>query len=406
MGSIALRPPEAGWLALGFAGVSIVAVLLLLLFGTYTRRELAQGNLVSSDGVISIKTEATGTVTRVLVKEGGFVHRGDALVEVSGEQSSVSLGNSREQVIRDLQTKLDKFKLDLAEQKSAFETTQSELKQRIESLRRQWAAMGAQLEIQRQRAASAEALYVQWKSLGNNGVVSRMQLLQQQDTALQNQSSLKEMERQRLDLAQQFTETQANLKRLPGEFQGKQNDTERSLADVRQALSEAQVLRALVLTASSDGTVTNLLVHPGDSVAAQQTVMTLLPFNSRLMAELLIPSRAAGFIKAGDRVVLQYDAFPSQKFGVHGGTIASVARTALLRGQLNAASDTGPDEGRYRVLVSLDQQTVLAYGQRASLRPGMSLTAAIHLDRRKLIDLIIHPFYELWGNATQGDAHG
>ncbi|MFA6064174.1 MAG: hypothetical protein WC736_16410 [Gallionella sp.] len=51
------------------------------------------------------------------------------------------------------------------------------------------------------------------------------------------------------------------------------------------------------------------------------------------------------------------------------------------------------NDSRYRVEVALDSQSVLAYGKRESLRPGMTLDADVLLDRRRLIEWVLEPLY-------------
>ncbi|WP_267891346.1 HlyD family efflux transporter periplasmic adaptor subunit [Xanthomonas oryzae] len=52
--------------------------------------------------------------------------------------------------------------------------------------------------------------------------------------------------------------------------------------------------------------VTNLLVHAGQPVGAQQPLITLLSKDIALRAELWVPSKAVGFVTCGDRVLLRY----------------------------------------------------------------------------------------------------
>ena len=72
------------------------------------------------------------------------------------------------------------------------------------------------------------------------------------------------------------------------------------------------------------GTVSNRSVKIGQSVSAGQALLTLLPAGDRLEAELLVPSESIGFIAPGDRVLLRYDAYPYQRFGVHTGNIVRI----------------------------------------------------------------------------------
>ena len=124
-----------------------------------------------------------------------------------------------------------------------------------------------------------------------------------------------------------------------------------------------------------------------------------------LEAQLLVPSRAIGFIEPGNTVLLRYQAYPYQKFGHHIGRVTRVSRSAVNPGESNALAGSGQaTEPYYRVLVALDAQTVMAYGKPESLRPGMALEADILSERRRLYEWLLEPLYSLRG--TMGSSGG
>ncbi|MFA6231372.1 MAG: HlyD family efflux transporter periplasmic adaptor subunit [Rhodanobacter sp.] len=135
-------------------------------------------------------------------------------------------------------------------------------------------------------------------------------MLQQHDTALQNLVQLKELNGQAFQLRQQSEQLQGQLNQLPATVSGKRNDTEGQLADVAQSLAQNAAHRAVLLRAPADGTVANVLVHPGQTVTAQQPLLTVLPAHAQLLAELWVPSRSVGFIHTGEPVVMRYQAYP------------------------------------------------------------------------------------------------
>ena len=129
----------------------------------------------------------------------------------------------------------------------------------------------------------------------------------------------------------------------------------------------------------------------------------MLPKDARLEAELLVPSRAIGFIEPGDTVLLRYQAYPYQKFGHQSGTVKRISRSALnqteLQTLLGSAAQTEP---LYRVTVSLAKQAIIAYGQTEPLRPRMALEADVLGERRRLIEWVFEPLYSLKANVGSG----
>ncbi len=395
LGAVRLDAPRFGWAYFWVSIALLVIVLALLCIGSYTRREAVNGTLVPDRGLLTLTPSASGRVVRTFAKEGANVRAGQPLVEISGEQDSASLGDTQASVIAQLRLKRERLRSDIEEQRSLSQAQDRDLRTRIALLKSQIASTEEQVVLQRQRAESAARLYEQWSSPGNRGVLTKVQLLQQQDVAIQNQAQLKDLQKRSLELRQQQSQLRTQLEQLPATLIGKNNEIDRQLADVAQSISESEARRAVILRAPSDGIVGNLLVYPGQPVAAQQPLMTLLPRDTRLRAELWVSSRAVGFVSPGDRVVLRYQAFPYQKFGRHAGRVAEISRSAMSSGDLTRLLGQDIKEQRYRVIVELGSQNVVAYGRQEPLRPGMALDADILLERRHLIEWMFEPVYEL-----------
>ena len=133
-----------------------------------------------------------------------------------------------------------------------------------------------------------------------------------------------------------------------------------------------------------------------------QPLLSLLPGDGTLEAELLVPSRAIGFIEPGDSVLLRFQAYPYQKFGHHQGRVERISRSALNPaevGSLVGSAQAG--EPLYRVTVKLAGQTVMAYGNAEALKPGMLLEADVLGERRRLIEWIFEPLFSLRGKFSR-----
>ena len=132
-----------------------------------------------------------------------------------------------------------------------------------------------------------------------------------------------------------------------------------------------------------------LQIHNGKTVQPQQLQLEIIPEDSPLRAELLVPTRAAGFVRAGQEVRLLYDAFPYQNFGAYNGRIAEVSNTVVTKA--DATGPIAPDEPVYKAVAVLDQPDVDANGRKVPLQAGMLLQAKIILDRRSLAHWILDP---------------
>ncbi|MFM0736573.1 HlyD family efflux transporter periplasmic adaptor subunit [Paraburkholderia xenovorans] len=247
------------------------------------------------------------------------------------------------------------------------------------------------LERQRQIVLARQQLE-KIQLMHDKGYASNTQLEQQEDTVLSAEGRLRELARQRLETEQQLSAITQQLRELPLNTRNEHDEIERKLADLDQAIVENESRRETILRAPENAVVAALLAKPGQTIGAGQTAVTLLPAGAKLEAQLMVPSRAIGFIRRDERVVLRYQAYPYQKFGQQYGRVSEVSRTALspqevrlLTGQPNVV------EQQYRVVVALDRQDIMAYGNAESLRSGMALEADILIDTRSLIEWVLEP---------------
>jgi membrane fusion protein len=175
----------------------------------------------------------------------------------------------------------------------------------------------------------------------------------------------------------------------------------RTLAVNSRELGEVEARRSLVIPAPQAGTVTALHAHTGTAVGPAAPLLSIVPRGAVLEAHLYAPSRAVGFVHAGQPVLLRYRAYPYQKFGHARGVIASVSRTAIEPSELPAMFAGSPAgsaaEALYRVTVALERQHVMAYGKPVPLQPGMQLDADMLLERRRLFEWVLDPVYTLTG---------
>jgi membrane fusion protein len=327
------------------------------------------------------------------VQEGQAVAKDQALVELSGEVSSLSLGQTQGAVVSDLQAQLAELQALLENQKGLGEQQQAGLTERIGMLKKQLAEIDRQLSIQREVTAITEGRLEKLKPGLLDGTFSQIEFEKYQAEALHGHAQLNILARERLDTEQQLRTLQDQLQQLPLSTEVQRNELRFRLSGINQSLAQSEAQRAVVLRAAQNGVVANLAIQDGQMVTAGQRLLSILPEGSFLQAELWLPSRAVGFLETGNRVILRYPAFPYQKFGLKGGRVLEISRSATAASELTGLLGRTIAEPLYRVLVELDQQTVSAYGRAEPLKPGMTLDADILLDRRRLIEWVLEPLY-------------
>lgn len=181
-----------------------------------------------------------------------------------------------------------------------------------------------------------------------------------------------------------------------------QADIQRQLSALEQNLAESEAKRTLLVTAPETGIATAVLADIGQTVDSSRPLLSIVPADAPLQAELYAPSKSIGFIKPGDSVLIRYQAYPYQKFGQYQGRVRSISRTSVPFAELARMAGAVPGlakdgEQLYRLQISLDKQMVTAYGQPRPLQSGMLLDADVLQDTRRLYEWVLEPLYSLTG---------
>lgn len=400
LGSISLAQPVSLWILTGFAASAALAIIIFLVLGNYTRRERVTGQLVPSRGLATVLAPATGVVSVVDVPEGAAIESGQRLAVVTIPSATAVSGNTADALEQGVQEKEQGLANAQSAQEALLMTQASGLGAQLANARREFVHMQGEIATQQQQVQVANDSLDRLRVAEKEKLVSTLQLKQQEGAVLAQVSQLQALQRQAIETQRNIGQIEQQLRAIPGQRLTAQANYRRERASLEQERIETAARGALQINAPVQGVVATQLVKAGQAVQAGQPLMSLLPTDSPLQAELLVPSHAIGFISPGDQVLLRYQAFPYQKFGHYQGKVERISRSALGPGEL-ATLGMKADGGEtvYRVLVTLAKQTVLAYGKPEALKPGMVLEADVLGEKRSLIEWIFEPLYSLKGRV-------
>jgi len=189
------------------------------------------------------------------------------------------------------------------------------------------------------------------------------------------------------------------------------------LADLAKAQSQASEHREdaikatqrhelQTLTAPVNGTVQQLAVHTlGGVVTPAQALLTVVPAESHLEIEAMVPNRDIGFVHEGESAEIKVDTFNFTRYGLLHGKVLSVSHDAIARdkpqdksgGAAQAPGDTDTNsepkgqELVYAARVSLDSAQMQIDGRLVDLAPGMAVTVEIKTGSRRVIEYLLSP---------------
>lgn len=170
------------------------------------------------------------------------------------------------------------------------------------------------------------------------------------------------------------------LQQTLSRWQNDRIERERRRIDLASEAKQLHELRELhVVRAPVDGTAIGFLgLHPGQFVPAEQRLGEISP-GGGLQADVYIGPRDIGFVRTGQPVKLQVDAFPYTEWGMLRGRVRDISQDFVQVGQVPA----------FRTVVDLDDTRLTsASGLTVELRRGMTVNARFVLERRTLFSVL------------------
>jgi hemolysin D len=186
---------------------------------------------------------------------------------------------------------------------------------------------------------------------------------------------------------------------------GELAEAERKAAGLAADLAKAARRTKLqLLTAPVSGMVQQLAVHTvGGVVTPAQSLMVIVPSDSRLEIEAMVSNRDIGFVHAGDPVEIKVDTFDFTRYGLLHGQVLSISSDSIVRDvsvdkttdkSASADSTTSEPKGQelsYAARISLDRAQMQLEDKMVNLSPGMAVTAEIKTGSRRIIGYLLSP---------------
>lgn len=379
----------AGWVLTSFMLAIVFVAAFFLATANYARKETVIGTLTPTAGAQRLTAVRAGVVDEVLAREGQAVTAGTPLISLSFDstvEGGEGLGALLQEAARDESSALA---FQQSAQTATIDSQLQELAARRAGIVDRRAQLTVDRDLQTQRIGLAQETVEAARSLFDRQLIAALPMRQREEALLTARQQLGAIDRDLLDLASQITQIDAQRRRLAAERAQGAAQVAQSVARLSERQATLLGQRGQVLTARTGGRVAALSVRPAMPVQPGQTLAIVLPEGAGLEAELWVPSRAVGFVRAGDRVRIMFDSFPYQRFGVGRGRVKLVTRSPTQPSELPTPIET--KEPLYRVLVTLDRQDVHAYGHAWALAPGMRVTADLVLDNRPLAAWLFDP---------------
>lgn len=410
----------------------LVMVLFFILLGWAIFGKLdivatAEGRLIPKSYVKIVQPSEGGIIKEILVYEGQSVKEGDVLMRMDG---TAMLSDTRsvegEMRLRSLQLRRidaelgkgglqkstedpDDLYLQTQQQYTAHRQAYHDaIAQEMQMLKKTEHDLSAAQEVlskldktlpmYRRNAES-------YRKLSNDGYISRIEADDKEREKIEKEQDYQAQKSTVLGLRSAVEASRKRLAQLSSndksQLENERSDTQSQYKRLVQEWGKNIYKSSLLeLKAPQSGTIKDLATHTQGSVVSPGTVlMSLVPHDDPLQAEVMIKNEDVGFVRPGQKVKVKLVAYPFQKYGMIEGEVIHVGADAIQSAQQapqDASNTAAPITMTYKALIQLTIQELEVDGNRLKLTPGMQTIAEIHLGRRTVMEYLLSPVQKAW----------
>ena len=188
------------------------------------------------------------------------------------------------------------------------------------------------------------------------------------------------------------------------ELQKELSDIKTRIAQLQPNLDKTIYKEGLMeLKAPQDGIIKDLATTTVGAVVQPGTVlMTLVPKDEQLFADVNIKNEDVGFVQVGQSAQIKLAAYPFQKYGMLTGKVVHMSADATEANRSNSNASANAVEGNpgnvaagmltYKARVQLDSQVLKdPQGNRLILTPGMQVVSEINQGKRSVLEYLLSP---------------
>ncbi len=389
LGDVFLSSPLSFWAITALIATIMAGLIFFAIFGEYSRKERVTGVLTPSEGLVQISPMRSGTFEHVFVGIGDTITKGAELIKMRDEVSLSGGGGMNDALLAELGSERQNLEAKLAEIPREIALKRQRLNQQKREKTAEAARFAPRIDIQKRAVELEEGLFRKMQNLLANEAASALEVASQENRYLTATQNLSALENARATIFGQVTDIDAQISLLPSERSQAEFDIKNQISAIDQKMIRNDADTGSIIRAPISGTVAAVTARKGQQAISGRSALTLLPAGGKLQAELFVPTRAIGFVKPGQSVRLLYDAFPYQKFGFYDGVITEVSRSVVQQGDLPQAP--GLTDPVFVVRVDLDAQSIETGGEVIPLQSGMSLSADLILEDRKIWEWAFDP---------------
>lgn len=409
-----------------------VAVLFIILvlwanFGKLNIIASAEGRLVPQSYVKIVQPADAGIVQEILVKEGQKVEAGQVLMRMDtslAEADAKTIGNDL--AIRSLQlrridaelsgTRLlrktgdpdDLFRQVDAQYRDHRQSYLDALEQARAALSKAQDEYSSAKDVLAKLVETTPILKQQaeaYADMGKEGYAPQVTVRDKQREYLEKAQDLHAQESTVASLEAAINQARKQVDMITSKYRSdlrtERMDAEGQYRKLGQDWVKQEHKNGLLeLRAPQTGVVNDLATHTVGTVVSPGTVLlSIVPENEALVAEVSVKNDDVGFVYPHQRVKVKLAAYPFEEYGMLDGEVTHIGPDASTPDDRQQGKDGNSNKQQqqqqqpsiYKAIVALDQQTLDADGKQHKLVAGMQVVAEINQGRRTVIQYLLSP---------------
>jgi HlyD family secretion protein len=418
----------------------LVLVLLMLLWAIFGRLDVvsvAEGKLVPVSYIKIVQPSEAGIVREIAIKEGQTVAKGQVLIRMDANISEADT-KAVQAALQYKSIELRRIEAELSNQPFKREAKDSnELFNRIyeeyqsnrhaldddiaaenASLQKAHSELAATVEVQHkmeQTLPSYQAQEAAYDKLVKDGFAGKLMGQEKQRDRIEKEQDLRAQEFNAKSLQASIAQSQKRLNQVQSDYRQKLEAERVATFAEFQRLEQEWAKQShknslLELKAPQAGIVKDLATHtPGTVVSPGTVLMTLVPNNEALQAEVWLKNEDAGFVYVGQQVKVKLSAYPFQKYGMVDGKVLQVSADATDKSSPNNNQNSQNDNSQntsgsnaqlaYRTIIQLNKQRLETEQDKLHLAPGMQVVAEIKLADETVMEYLLSPISKAFREA-------
>jgi len=407
--------PWLSMLSIGFLGFMLLALAGFLAwswYGTVEESVPGVGQIIPEGKLRRVMAPASGIVSEIYVNENQHVKAGQKLMVLDPESANIEHNGFQEQLsqlqqesmaLQAAATGRNPGRLDPIQQawldstRRSFQSQSQEVSMQIEASKHAYQQAQAQQKSYQAIVDSKKQQLGKLRQLYEQGGLPKKDLTDyEQDVELKQgelEATKEIVKTRKAEIEQAESRRRTLSDRYRQDLMGRVLDHTNRMTALRSQLAQAQLtMKRVVIVAPISGTVNEQVVHgKGEVVTGGSAILTIVPDNAGLTAEVKVSNRDLSYIQIGQHVALRMEAFPQQQFGRLWGKVEAIS-----------PSSHADNEGHQFFMVKIrPDKTVLKneMGKGFPLRAGMNVTADIITREKRIMSFFTESMHERIDNA-------